>query len=167
MKDEKIILEEIRNIYEIVRNQMFFAESKNATVLVFNAAALAFFLQNNFNKGFVSAIAIIAASAACILGVLSFHPLKYDTKHFAKIDKDNSSLIYFRNIASYKTDEYLRALYKNFSVDYNPNNSCKMVYDYAEEIMVISNITIIKNDIFSISMLSTVVSIVCMIITIL
>lgn len=154
MNEDKVVLEELRNIYEIVRNQLTFAESKNATVLVFNAAALAFFLKKDNIDSCFGVMAIILASFACILGILSFSPPKYDIPHFKKIDKTNNSLIYFRNIATYKNEEYLNAIYSKFGLKYRKNHN-QMTYDYAEEIIVLANITIIKNDIFMIAMVMT------------
>ena len=161
MNEDKEVLEELRNIYEIVRNQLTFAESKNTTVLVFNAAALAFFLRQDNNDSCIGVVAIILASFACILGILSFSPLKYDLHHFKKIDKNNNSLIYFSNIATYKNEDYLNAIYSKFGLKYRKNSN-QMAYDYAEEIIVIANITIIKNDVFMIAMVMTSMAILLM-----
>lgn len=158
MDKDKEVLEELRNIYEIVRNQLVFAESKNTTVIVFNAASLAYFLNQDNINSFIGVVAMALASAACILGILSFSPLKYNVHHFKKIDKDNNSLIYFRNIAAYKREDYLEAIYSKFGLKYKKDSNI-MTQDYAEEIIVIANITVVKNDIFMVAMVLTAIAI--------
>ena len=158
MDKDKEVLEELRNIYEIVRNQLVFAESKNTTVIVFNAASLAYFLNQDNINSFIGVVAMALASAACILGILSFSPLKYNVHHFKKIDKDNNSLIYFRNIAAYKSEDYLEAIYSKFGLKYKKDSNI-MTQDYAEEIIVIANITVVKNDIFMVAMVLTAIAI--------
>lgn len=162
MDDNKVLLEELRNIYQISFQQITFTESKNGALIVFNAAMLTIFLSNATLLNFAQVIYSAGLMVSCLIGFASFAPLSYRYDSKSQIDDWNSSLIYFRNIAKYdgrQWERYVKDLCKSLNVPYiHQDNS--LVGGYAQEIIVLSKITAIKNSFFRVALLITVISIV-------
>ena len=152
MEESKaLLIEELRHDYQLVKEQLIFAESKNVALMAFNIALLAILLQSDTMK-IANYLASIGLATSCLIGFFSFAPLSYSVKKIKKIDKDNQSIIYFRNIAIYSVDDYLSNLCKEIGLPIATFRSFKLAKSYAEEICIISRITVIKNRSFSIAM---------------
>lgn len=147
-----MLLEELRNIYHISKDQLVFAESKNGALLVFNMAALAIFSYNNKANVVFEIISVAGFVISCIISFFSFAPLTYDIRNIHKIDKQNSSIIYFRNIALYDSDGYLTTLCKQMGFPSNCYRGYLIAFGYAQEIIVLAKITVLKNRAFRTAM---------------
>lgn len=145
-----MLLEELRNIYQINKDQLIFAESKNGALLVFNMAALSVFIGTAAHIVF-EIVSVVCFVISCIISILSFAPQTYSIRNIDKIDEDNSSIIYFRNIASYNADKYLATLCKQMACPSVCYSDYLIASDYAQEIIVLAKITVLKNRAFQIA----------------
>lgn len=168
MENHKV-LEEIKNIYQIVSGQIAFIESKNGALIVFNVAMITVMLSSNQFITCLAKGALVGFSISCIIGLRSFSPNRYECKRIKAIDFWNDSLIYFRNIAKYDArnpkqyvDDLCISLKENFDI-----NKSDLVYSYANEIIVLSKIIVIKHRSFMQAGLVTVWSIAVLIVDIL
>lgn len=152
MEHKEMLLEELRNIYQINKDQLIFAESKNGALLVFNMAALAIFSYSGKGNICFEIIPVAGFVISCIISFLSFAPLTYDVRNIHKIDIQNSSIIYFRNIASYDPNDYLTALCEQMGCPSNCYTDYSITSGYAQEIIVLAKITVLKNRAFRTAM---------------
>lgn len=156
MNNKQTLLEELRNIYQINKEQLVFAESKNGVLLVFNMAFLGIVLNyENICRPLLTLI-IIGIALSSFISFISFAPLTYDSKTIKKIDKENTSIIYFRNIAEYQnSNDYLNKLCQELKLGDLGLDSFEIAKSYAQEIIIIARITNIKNNAFRSSLTIT------------
>lgn len=149
MEGDKV-LEELKNIYQIVNGQIVFIESKNAGLLVFNAAIVTILANSNTINYWGFKVAIIGLFISCMIGLYSFSPTSYKCKKIKVVDYWNDSLIYFRNIAKYDSRDskkYIQNLCHSLAINDNIADS-ELANSYAKEIIILSQIIIIKNNAF-------------------
>lgn len=144
------VLEELRNIYQIVNGQIIFIESKNAGLVVFNVAIITIILNSPLIVNWGIKVIILGLLISCIIGFYSFAPNCYKCKRIKKIDYWNDSSIYFRNIAKYNSKdskEYIKQLCRDLIVN-DDIAEIGMANSYAKEIIILSQIIVIKDNAF-------------------
>lgn len=160
-----MVLEELKNIYHIISNQIVFIESKNGALIVFNVTILATLLDEISLDGLIIKISIIGLVISCIIGLISFSPFSYKCDNVKAIDFWNNSLIYFRNIAKYdshRPDLYINDICKSLKID-NIFHENDFVYSYAYEVIILSKIIAIKDTAFRRAGIITICSLLLMI----
>lgn len=160
MKENLLLLEELKSIYKINKDQLLFAESKNGIALVFNMSILSAFLEKCYTGLFIDKIVIIGVLLSSIIAFLSLSPFSYDSGKNKKIDSWNDSIIYFRNIAAYDVEDYIIELCSQLQIIYDPLKVFRLSIAYAQEIIVISEIVVLKNKAFKWAMLSSALSVI-------
>lgn len=148
MEKKQMMLDELRNIYQIVKDQMIFAESKNGALLVFNMALMAVLLTNDMGSKELRMVVFLGLVVSCVISLFSFAPIKYESGKIRRIDNWNTSVIYFRNIASHNNDSFFMELCKHLGEKEEAFEGFSIVESYSQEIIVIARITVIKNRAF-------------------
>ena len=144
------VLEELRNIYQIVNGQIVFIESKNGGLVVFNVAMITILLSSNLITNWDFKVAVIGLLISCVIGLYSFAPISYKCKRVKVIDYWNDSLIYFRNIAKYDSRDskkYIQHLCHGMAINEGIADN-ELANSYAQEIIILSQIIVIKNTAF-------------------
>ena len=78
-------------------------------------------------------------------------------KNISKIDSDNFSLVYFRNIAAITSDQYLEKICQEIGVKTENLDTFPIASSYAQETTVLARITVLKNRAFSLAMWTSIV----------
>lgn len=153
-KDE-IILKELKEILSTVKSELSFAEAKHAAFLAF-AVVVLFELVGSYSSNyriiykcvyFVFVILWLVPMYKCLS---SFNPNTNEFKDRDTIssNEDKDVLIFFGSISKYsKAESYLKDLYKKY-FDYEIEDIPKLNLDYSKQILINSQITQKKYDLF-------------------
>lgn len=145
---------------ERVNYWLSFAEAKNAALIAFNIAVVAFVAD--FQKSFplISTIIMVCFVLSCIICLISFFPKTENRPKEKKAKRKNDNLIFWGDIAFFENEgRYIECVISRYfpgnTLNGEPN---KMCYDLASEIIINSRIAqykyscfknAIKVDIFS------------------
>lgn len=164
MKDCRV-LEELKNIYQIIHNQCVFIESKNGALVVFNIAVVTIMLSSQLFDQNIHKIAAMGFCISCLIGFFSFSPKEYQCKNIKIIDYWNHSLIYFRHIAKEygvrNAELFLKDLCRSLGDPFYFEENA-LVYSYASEIVILSSIIEIKHVAFRRARTITIISLILM-----
>lgn len=153
-KDE-IILEELKDILSTVKSELSFAEAKHAAFLAF-AVVVLFELVGSYNSDYgivykcVYFLFVILWLVPMYKCLSSFNPNtnEFRDRDVVSSNGDNDVLIFFGSISKYKSAElYLKDLYKKY-FDYEIDDVSKLNLDYSKQILINSQITQKKYDLF-------------------
>ncbi|MBE7075276.1 MAG: hypothetical protein E7376_04790 [Clostridiales bacterium] len=157
----------LKYIYGVVFENLKFAESKHTLILTISSAVLAFattFFGDNIAQNLFAIASIIFALIAIFYSFVALvaRHVKVKQKKIKKI----VNLIYYKDIMHYDEIGYIDAIKKNYNFTniYKPDN---MDYDLAKQIISVSKLTWIKSIYFNFAVVFLVVSIVCIILTVL
>lgn len=134
-----------------------FAEAKNAAIVALNIAFVAAWRQIFDKSSVLFLVIVVLFASSIIIGLVSFFPnlsLFSNTTTSASSDlSKKSNMIYFGKLAQIKSpDIYIaNVLEKYFNKSINIKEVSPMVYDFAEEIIINSNIAIKKYSLFKIA----------------
>lgn len=131
-----------------------FAEAKNAVLIAFNAAAIAFIV--NFQKTFpvFSTTIMILLLMPCIICLLSFFPNLKSRPPKHQHDTKNDNLVFWGDIANLKDEgRYIELVIARYFPEHTlEGESSKLCYDLASEIMINSRIAMYKYRCFKIAL---------------
>jgi hypothetical protein len=157
MRKESRMKELLQSIFCNVNDWLKYAEAKNAAFLAFLGAAIFCILQVIPEKSDMSLLILlyfgqllIFFSAAVVVVLLSFTPIIRIPKLIGRQkEHTNENLLFYGDIVNYDSRGYLEAVSKSYCIDYDKNS--KLLFDYAEQIIVNSQIAIRKYVAFNIS----------------
>ncbi len=135
-----------------INHWLQFAEAKHAALIAFLIALLAIVCGGDFiNNIILQAIVAIVYLAALIVSMLSFYP-RYDkdTSRIAGKYNNDDNLLFWKDIAKYAEEDFLKKVYKDFfsedAASFGTNEKL-----YAQEIIINARITSKKYDLFRIA----------------
>jgi hypothetical protein len=141
----------LKDIYQDCIDKQKIAEAKNAGLVAFNGAVMLTIinlLSNNHINCFFKYY--LPFSLFCILVsiILNLAALCSILKHkeLKKSKKQNDNLLYFGTIAHYSSVEYLNMIKINYGLD---EKQTKYHYDLAKQIIINSQITLRKFNLFN------------------
>ncbi|WP_195421580.1 Pycsar system effector family protein [Faecalicatena contorta] len=149
MNDNKhhIVQELLQEIYSNINNWLAFAEAKNAAIIAFNIACISFMCNVNWfaNVKVLFYVVCIGMLASTIMALISFIPQMGKKIKNKGIHCESDNLIYYRDIAKYSKEDYLKKIFKYYvNVDILDNEILKVEEDYAEEITYNAGICVRK-----------------------
>lgn len=162
-EDEHSNMQELlREILNNVNTWLTFAEAKNAAIITFDFAMIAFVGNIDFSKEniiiFTILIVVIIVGMIISLGIalLSFMPQVNKNKFEFQNDIENGNLIYYGDIAKYNDIEYIKNLCKQyFGKNIDINEIKKIEIDYSNEIICNAKIACKKYKFFKCSLIIT------------
>ncbi len=129
-----------------------FAEAKHAALIAFILAVLAIIYGGDFIDNFIfETITATFYLAALVISMVSFSP-RYDKDVSRKIGNysNNDNLLYWKDIAKYADEDFLKRIYKDFlSEDKNSFKVSERLY--AQEIIINARIADKKYNLFQLS----------------
>ncbi len=143
------ILSELKTVYEIVKKEQHFAESKNIAFTVLYGTLFTVTMNMPKDYPLIYSTSLITLFFAMLLLIISFIPkLSGKVSKNKKAESDGDSLIYFKNIATFKdAEKYIKAINNNTEV----SNISALEKSYADSIIINSQITLSKFVLFSYS----------------
>ena len=157
-----LIEERLKPIYSSVIDLLKFAESKNAALLVSDSAliyAIMGFLKDNKAYTTLDVLITIYASIfllfiSSIICLVSFIPkIKIDWLATIRRPREDDNLIFYGDIASYGSQEYLQSLCIGINIDINKVDQIEKYY--AQQIIANSRIALRKFQCFNVSIILT------------
>ncbi len=150
--------ERLEFIFANVNEWLKFAEAKNGVLIAFNGAAIWGTLQSfedickiNPRLEFLLWIYIGTSLTSIVVSFFSFMPTltlsNKPVKPIAHEDVKNHSLIFFRHIARFNPDEYLRVIYQRSNTPL-PQSFDRIELDISYQIISNSRTTWLKYQIF-------------------
>lgn len=157
----------LKYIYSLIYDDMKFAESKHNIVLTISGIVLAFattFLGNNIAQTLFSIGSIIFSLIAILYSFVAL--VSRNVKVKQKKEKEHYSLLAYKDIVRFDEKGYIEKIKKDYSFTnlYKPD---KMDYDLAREIISVSKLTWIKFIYFNFAIVFLIMSIICIIATVL
>lgn len=152
-----IILAELKDILSTVKSELSFAEAKHGAFLAF-AVVVLFEIVGAYGSEYAPIYKVVYF----IFGILWLIPMYKCLSSFSpntntfkdeedgnyNKDKDKDVLIFYGKISQYKSSKlYLNDLYKEY-FDYDIDDIPKINLDYAKQILINSQITQKKYDLF-------------------
>lgn len=137
-----------KDIFNNVNTWLHFAEAKNVALIVADIAIVTVLFSATPEKpvtlGFIVAGGFVVISI--IFCLISFLPVL--GKPAKEASSDEVNLLFFKDIASIKPDEYAKRVYQTYFQDSNPTVS-PLHNDYGKEIVINSRITVRKLQLFN------------------
>lgn len=157
----------LKYIYNLVYDDMKFAESKHNIVLTISGIVLAFattFLGNNISQTLFSIASIIFSLIAILYSFVALVSRNIKVKQ--KKVKEEYSLVAYKDIIRFDAKGYIEKIKKDYSFTnlYKPD---KMDYDLAREIISVSKLAWLKFIYFNFAVVFLIMSILCIIATVL
>lgn len=135
-----------------VNNWLQFAEAKHAALIAFLVAVLAIIYGGDFIDDLImKTIVAIMYLIALIISITSFYP-RYDKNTWQPSGEynTNDNLLFWKDIAKYSQEDFLKKVYKDFfSIDKNSFSSYEKLY--AQEIIANARIARKKYELFQIA----------------
>lgn len=127
-----------------------FAEAKNAALIAFNVAAIAFIAEFQKNFPMFSTVIMILFVVSCIICLVSFFPKAYNRPKMLKTNEQSDNLVFWNDIAMIKDEErYIELVIDRYFSGKNLNREPnKLCYDLASEIVINSRIARSKYNCF-------------------
>ena len=157
----------LKYIYNVVYEDMKFAEAKHSIILTLASAVIAFsttFFGNNNIQTLFAAASIIVALIAILYSFVALIARNVRVKQKKRIKK-NINLVSYANIIYFDEQGYISSIQKeyDFTKHYKPDN---MDYDLAKEIITTSKLAWIKFLYFNLAVLFLFASIISIIVAV-
>ena len=157
----------LKYIYNVVYENMKFAETKHSIVLTLASAVIAFattFFSTNSRQNLLAVGSIVFALIAILYSFVALVARKVRTKK--RKTKDTDNLLFYKDIMHYDEKSYIDTIKKKYSFTniYKPD---QMDYDLASEIIITSKLASLKFTYFNLAVLFLIASIICLITTVL
>ena len=157
----------LKYIYNVVYENMKFAETKHSIVLTLASAVIAFattFFSTNSRQNLLAVGSIVFELIAILYSFVALVARKVRTKK--RKTKDTDNLLFYKDIMHYDEKSYIDTIKKkyNFTNIYKPD---QMDYDLASEIIITSKLASLKFTYFNLAVLFLIASIICLITTVL
>ncbi len=137
-----------------INHWLQFAETKHGALIAFLIAILAIVCGGDFiNNLVLQTIVAIVYLVALIISLLSFYP-RYDKDTSRATGKynDDDNLLFWKDIAKYSEEDFLKKIYKDFFSE-DEDSFRKSEKLYAQEIITNARITSKKYDLFRIAVI--------------
>lgn len=157
----------LKYIYSLVYENMKFAETKHSIILTLSGAVIAFsttFFSTNTKQNLFAIASIILSLISILYSFVALVSRNVRTKK-RKTDA-NDNLLFYKDIMHYDEKSYIENIKKKYNFT-NIYKADKMDYDLASEIIITSKLAYIKFIYFNFAVLFLIVSIVCLISTVL
>lgn len=157
----------LKYIYEIVYENMKFAEAKHSIVLTFSGAVTAFattFFSDDLIQNMFATASIIFSFIAILYSFVALVARKVRTKK-RKI-KNVNNLVFYKDLMNYTSESLIGEIKKQYEFTniYKPD---KMDFDLARNIIATSKLAYIKFLYFNFAVLFLITSIMCIILAVL
>lgn len=156
----------LKYIYNVVYDNMKFAEAKHTLILTLSSAVLAFattFFGQDSIQNILAVASIIFALIAIFYSFVALVARKVKVNQ--KKLKGNESLLYYKHIMKFDYKTYVENIKAKYSFTniYKPD---EMDYDLAKQIISVSKLAWIKFLYFNFAVVFLITSIVCIIFTV-
>lgn len=174
MQERDKVIELLKDMLLRVNSWLTFAETKNAALLGFNVALIAFAykLQDDLGCTAILEPVYVICLGVVFLAFLSLCPnlLNYSSPktEITDSDKQKSNLWFYGDIKKYSENDYVKELYKRYlGKDVKKNEITRLELDIAQEIIINSGIACRKYKLFKISCFAELAAIVLLVLSIL
>lgn len=157
----------LKYIYNLVYENMKFAETKHSIILTLSGAVIAFsttFFSANIKQNLFAIASIILSLISILYSFVALISRNIHTKK-RKIDV-NDNLLFYKDIMHYDGKSYIDSIKKKYNFT-NIYKADKMDFDLASEIITTSKLAYLKYLYFNFAVLFLFVSIICLISTVL
>ena len=173
MQERDKVIELLKDMLLRVNGWLTFAETKNAALLGFNVALIAFAykLQEDIGCAVILEPVYVLCLGVIVLAFLSLCPniLNYSPPktEITDSDKQKSNLLFYKDIKKYTESDYVKELYKRYlGKNIQKNEISRLELDIAQEIIINSYIACKKYKLFKIACIAELVAIVLLVLSI-
>nr|WP_297938327.1 Pycsar system effector family protein [uncultured Lachnoclostridium sp.] len=166
MQERDKVLALLKDTLVRVNSWLTFAETKNAALLGFNVALIAFAYKLKVDKEskLLLSIVFVVCLGIVLLAFLSLCPklLKYrpPKTRLTDSDKQKSNLLFFGDIKRFTECDYVKEVYKRYlDKEIRMNEISRLELDIAQEIIVNAYIAYRKYELFRIACFAELVSV--------